>query len=197
MVRQFTHRPEFPSSSFRAFCALRGSPPRRCSTTKATNDTKPIDRTLSGAVAPGPEGRQMIAQRVSAGFRPPMITQPRQGRQKPHRLGLPNLLSCPSWLHSPRPLANLSSALRLFLIWGCPVCRPAGAGDLWDVRPTADAVGYRLSVLRTCAPATWGLASTGLVPSTDPRQSGMRECRAGKGRGRGRIGELARGYELE
>jgi hypothetical protein len=31
-----------------------------------------------------------------------------------------------------------------------------------------------------------------LVPSTDPRQSGMRGCRGGKERRRGRIGELAR-----
>ena len=37
----------------------------------------------SEAVAPGPEGRQTIAQRVSAGFRPPSNIQPRQGRQNP------------------------------------------------------------------------------------------------------------------
>jgi hypothetical protein len=37
----------------------------------------------SQAVATGPEGRQMIAQRVSAGFRPHMNTQPREGRQNP------------------------------------------------------------------------------------------------------------------
>jgi hypothetical protein len=37
----------------------------------------------SQAVAPSPEGRQTIAQRVSAGFRPHMHTQPRQGGQNP------------------------------------------------------------------------------------------------------------------
>ena len=46
----------------------------------------------SKAVPPGPEGRQMIAQRVSAGFRPTKNTQPRQGRQNPcpheHRIRL-------------------------------------------------------------------------------------------------------------
>ncbi len=51
--------------------------------TKDTKDTKPIHSTLSKAVAPGPEGRQMIAQRVSAGFRPLINTQPREGRQNP------------------------------------------------------------------------------------------------------------------
>ncbi len=37
----------------------------------------------SKAVAPGPEGRQTIAQRVSSGFRPPLNSQPRQERQNP------------------------------------------------------------------------------------------------------------------
>ena len=55
---------------------LAGSTPRqgfkdRKFSTKDTNDTKPTHATLAQAVAPGPEGRQMIAQRVSAGFRPP------------------------------------------------------------------------------------------------------------------------------
>jgi hypothetical protein len=46
------------------------------------------------AMAPGPEGRQTIAQRVSAGFRPTINTQPREGRQIPrfftHRTATPH-----------------------------------------------------------------------------------------------------------
>jgi hypothetical protein len=45
-------------------------------TTKGTNDTKPIHQPGTQSVAPGPEGRQTIAQRVSAGFHPPMKTSP-------------------------------------------------------------------------------------------------------------------------
>jgi hypothetical protein len=55
--------------------------------TKDTNDTKPTHATVVQAATPGPEGRKMIAQRVSAGFRPPMESQPREGRQKASRPG--------------------------------------------------------------------------------------------------------------
>jgi len=56
--------------------ALAGSVPRqgfkdRKFSTKDTNDTKPTHATVIQAVAPGPEGRQMLAHRVSSGFRPP------------------------------------------------------------------------------------------------------------------------------
>ena len=51
----------------------------------------------SEAVAPGPEGRQTIAQRVSAGFRPQKNIQPRQGRQNPGtELELPIARDCPT-----------------------------------------------------------------------------------------------------
>jgi hypothetical protein len=50
---------------------------------KPTNTTNPTHAPLAQAVAPGPEGRQMIAQRVSAGFRPPMNTQPQRGDRFP------------------------------------------------------------------------------------------------------------------
>ena len=39
--------------------------------TPRTNDTNPPHATAPQAVAPGPEGRQTVAQRVSAGSRPP------------------------------------------------------------------------------------------------------------------------------
>jgi hypothetical protein len=39
----------------------------------------PADATGQKAVAPGPEGRQKLAQRVSAGFRPTKETQPQRG----------------------------------------------------------------------------------------------------------------------
>jgi hypothetical protein len=58
-------------SPFRDLCAFRGPTLLGCSTTKATNVTKLTHATPSQAVASGPEGRQMIAQRVSAGFHPP------------------------------------------------------------------------------------------------------------------------------
>jgi hypothetical protein len=51
--------------------------------TKDTKDTKPIHSTLLKAVAPGPEGRQTIAQRVSAGFRPPNETSPGGATEPP------------------------------------------------------------------------------------------------------------------
>jgi len=54
--------------------------PRRTPTTR--NQTH---ATLVQAVASGPEGRQTIAQRVSAGFRPPMKTQPQRGDRSPSR----------------------------------------------------------------------------------------------------------------
>ena len=75
-----------------------GSAPRQglegsCFSKKGTNDTKPTHQPCTQSVAPGPEGRQKIAQRVSAGFRPPMHSQPRQGRQIPrfftHRTATP------------------------------------------------------------------------------------------------------------
>jgi hypothetical protein len=50
---------------------------------RRTPTTPNRPKTLCQAVAPGPEGRQTIAQRVSAGFRPPMNTKPRRGDRFP------------------------------------------------------------------------------------------------------------------
>jgi hypothetical protein len=78
------------------------------------------------AVTPGPEGRQTVAQRVSAGFRPPMKTQPQRGDRSPlparlptfgpvsrarQRPGTPDVFACPllpeTHFHTetPRPIA--------------------------------------------------------------------------------------------
>jgi hypothetical protein len=55
----------------------------------------------SRGVAPGPEGRQMIAQRVSAGFRPRMVSQPQRGDRNP--FPCPLLPVTHSHAETPRP----------------------------------------------------------------------------------------------
>ena len=81
--------------------------------------TRPSPQVQAAAAA-GAEHRKTVAQRVSAGSRSSKRIQPRQGRQKPRVQG---------------PLRN-------------PVA-PPGLETSRDAGPTADAVGYRLSVLRT------------------------------------------------
>jgi hypothetical protein len=59
-------------------------------------------------VAPGPEGRQILAQRVSAGFRPHMKTQPRRGDRSPSHTST-TIRSC---LQSPEMPRNAKRTSR-------------------------------------------------------------------------------------
>ena len=103
------------------------------------------------SVAAGAEHRQRVAQRVSAGFWSSRRIQPRRGRQK-------------AWA---RGSVRDSVA-------------PPGLETSWDTVPTADAVGYLLSVLRTYGtPGPLRLRGFARKPTNPADFAGSREGRRG------------------
>jgi len=112
------------------------------------------------ATASGPEGRQKVAQRVSAGFRPPMKTQPREGRQNSSaQPPLPPYSSCPEITRGQHPrtegrwICNVAS-LPIQPGWPLPSTNatPKGISGIvsatrvisdWQPRPAGPASGGR------------------------------------------------------
>jgi hypothetical protein len=103
------------------------------------------------SVAAGAEHRQRVAQRVSAGFWSSERIQPRRGRKK-------------AWA---RGSVRNSVA-------------PPGLETSWDAVPTADAVGYLLSVLRT-----YGTPGPSRLRAKTHKPGGLRGKPRGQERGRG------------